>query len=45
MELYIFKVGSRYWIFKKSSKLNKVLTKPGFWLVVAVVVVLILIIT
>jgi len=34
MELHVFKVGSRYWIFKKSSKLGEVLTEPAFWMMV-----------
>ena len=34
MELHVFKVGSRYWIFKKSTKLGEVLTEPGFWMFV-----------
>ncbi len=31
MEFHVFKVGSRYWIFKR-RKLGGVLTKPRVWI-------------
>jgi hypothetical protein len=38
MELHIFKVGSRCWIFKKSRKLGEVLTEPRFRMKIVAVV-------